>query len=102
MEQTLQIHFHFVTPRLRPFGERMIAKIDIVDLPDSQRSDPVVAGITDEVVFSFAKSLVAQGYGSFEKCLAVLTACNGDTNRAKVALQKVLNKEKRHTEGFSY
>ena len=29
-EQTLQIHFQFVTPRLRPFGDRMIAKIHIV------------------------------------------------------------------------
>lgn len=30
-----------------------------------------------------------EGYGSFEKCLAVLTACNGDTNKAKGTLNKV-------------
>ena len=29
-EQMLVINFQFVTPRLRPFGERMIAKIHIV------------------------------------------------------------------------
>ena len=29
-EQQLEIKFQFVTPRFRPFGERMIAKLNIV------------------------------------------------------------------------
>lgn len=29
-EQVLEIKFQFVTPRFRPFGERMVAKLNIV------------------------------------------------------------------------
>ena len=54
------------------------------------------------MVYSFASQLSDQGYGSFEKCLAVLTACNGDVCRAKNALSKVILKQKKHLkkEGF--
>ena len=72
-EQTLQIHFQFVTPRLRPFGERMIARIHIVhdalsnaDYVESQTSESVVEGMSDDVVYTFASQLSDQGYGSFE------------------------------------
>lgn len=98
-EQMLLIHFQFVTPRLRPFGERMIAKIHIVheelnkvDYIESQASESVIEGMEDEVAYSYAGQLCDQGYGNFEQCLAVLTACHGDLNKAKKALSKVIFK----------
>lgn len=102
-EQTLQIHFQFVTPRLRPFGERMIARLHIVhnalsnaDYVESQTSESVVEGMSDDVVYTFASQLSDQGYGSFEQCLAVLTACQGDVPSAKAALSKVIFKQKKY------
>ena len=72
-EQVLQIHFQFVTPRLRPFGERMIARIHIVHEPlesagyiESQASESVVDGMTDDMAYSYASQLCDQGYGNFE------------------------------------
>ena len=88
-----------MNPSLRPFGERMIAKIHIVhdnlknvDCIDSQRSESVVEGMPDDIIYNFAGQLSDQGYGSFEQCLAVLTACNGDVCSAKSALSKVIFK----------
>ena len=81
----------------------MIARIHIVhdalsntDYVESQTSESVVEGMSDDVVYTFASQLSVEGYGSFEQCLAVLTACNGDVNSAKVALCKVLFKQKKY------
>ena len=81
----------------------MIARIHIVhdalsnaDYVESQTSESVVDGMSDDVVYTFASQLSDQGYGSFEQFLAVLTACNGDVNSAKVALSKVIFKQKKY------
>ena len=38
--------------------------------------------------YTFAGQLSDQGYGTFDQCLAVLTACDGDTEQARKALLK--------------
>lgn len=50
-----------MTPRLRPFGQRMIAKIQVVheslansDCIESQASESVVEGMSDDMVYTFA------------------------------------------------
>lgn len=77
----------------------MIAKIQVVheslansDCIESQASESVVEGMSDDMVYTFASQLTDQGYGTFEQCLAVLTACNGDICSAKSALSKVIFK----------
>jgi hypothetical protein len=35
-----------------------------------------------------------QGFGSFDQCLAVLTACNGNITQAKKALSKAIFTQK--------
>ena len=51
----------------------MIARIHIVhdalsntDYVESQTSESVVEGMSDDVVYTFASQLSVQGYGSFE------------------------------------
>ena len=81
----------------------MIARVHIVHEPlesasyiESQASESVVDGMTDDMAYSHASQLCDQGYGNFEQCLAVLTACNGDIPSAKKALNKVIQKQKKY------
>ena len=57
-EQLLEIKFQFVTPRFRPFGERMIAKLNIVQ--DAQHMADVLSSRESMAsVISSAKKMAA-------------------------------------------
>ena len=44
-------------------------------------------------MYEIASKLCDEGYGDFEKCLAVLTAVGGDDRRARNTLEKLINKD---------
>lgn len=49
--------------------------------------------IDDDVLYQVASKLMDEGYGSFDRCLAVAKACKGDIFEAEQVLSKLIFKE---------
>ena len=101
-EQLLDVKFQFVTPRFRPFGERMTAKINIVqdsiaaaDALSSRNSVLSQSGALKDVaddkqqiassesdLYQMACELSDEGFGEFDDCLATLTVKKGNKKLA--------------------
>ena len=103
-EQLLEITFQFHTPRLRPFGERMIAKINVLQDPklssrsslqNSLRENFVRESVSEEQMFQMAGELSDRGFGDFEVCLACLKEKKGDLASAQKSLSKVIFKKQK-------
>ena len=68
-------------------GDNMTAVLNIKESGlNTDESDEEQKIDSDQVMFTHASQLADEGLGSFEQCLAVVTACKGDINRAKKML----------------
>ena len=102
-ETELTITFSFTTPKLQPFGERMVAKISVVqdDLDDldlvTDRTDEsyreLVKTIPEDQLYGMASQLSDNGYGTFDECLTVLAAQKGDMQKSQKLLSNLMFKK---------